>query len=41
MGWFVDYNDLIIFFELFKDKDGGNNDIGWESVEYKKLLNEF
>lgn len=40
MGWLADYNDPITFLELFKDKDGGNNDTGWESAEYKKLLNE-
>lgn len=40
MGWLADYNDPSTFLELFKDKDGGNNDTGWESAEFKKLLNE-
>ncbi len=40
MGWLADYNDPITFLELFKDKEGGNNDTGWENAEFKKLLND-
>ena len=25
---------------MFKDKDGGNNDTGWENPQYKELLNQ-
>lgn len=35
-----DFNDPVNFLELYKDKDGGNNDTGWESKEYKQLLND-
>lgn len=40
MGWRGDFNDPINFLELFRDKDGGNNDTGWENPEFKKLLNQ-
>ncbi|MGM0757054.1 peptide ABC transporter substrate-binding protein [Bacillus zhangzhouensis] len=40
MGWLGDFNDPVNFLELYKDKDGGNNDTGWESKEYKQLLND-
>ncbi|MFB3929908.1 MULTISPECIES: peptide ABC transporter substrate-binding protein [Bacillus amyloliquefaciens group] len=43
MGWlgdFNDFNDPINFLELFRDKEGGNNDTGWEDPEFKKLLNQ-
>lgn len=39
MGWLGDFNDPINFLELFRDKEGGNNDTGWEDPEFKKLLN--
>ncbi|ANS37867.1 peptide ABC transporter substrate-binding protein [Bacillus velezensis] len=40
MGWLGDFNDPINFLELFRDKEGGNNDTGWEDPEFKKLLNQ-
>ncbi|MFJ5963787.1 peptide ABC transporter substrate-binding protein [Bacillus sp. NPDC093026] len=40
MGWLGDFNDPVNFLELYKDKDGGNNDTGWENKEYQKLLND-
>lgn len=40
MGWLGDFNDPINFLELFRDKNGGNNDTGWENPEFKKLLNQ-
>ncbi|MED1722363.1 peptide ABC transporter substrate-binding protein [Brevibacillus parabrevis] len=39
-GWLADFNDPINFLEMFKDKDGGNNDTGWENPQYKELLNQ-
>ncbi|PLR97614.1 peptide ABC transporter substrate-binding protein [Bacillus sp. T33-2] len=38
MGWLGDFNDPINFLELFRDKDGGNNDTKWEHPEFKQLL---
>ncbi|NMD70794.1 peptide ABC transporter substrate-binding protein [Bacillus sp. DNRA2] len=38
LGWLGDFNDAINFLELYRDKDGGNNDTGWESQEFKDLL---
>lgn len=40
MGWLADFNDAINFLEMFRDKEGGNNDTGWEDPEFKKLLNQ-
>ncbi|MGG1227130.1 oligopeptide ABC transporter substrate-binding protein OppA [Bacillus sp. PK3-037] len=40
MGWLADFNDPMNFLEMFRDKDGGNNDTGWENPEFKKLLNQ-
>lgn len=40
MGWLGDFNDPINFLELFKDKQGGNNDTLWENAKYKELLNQ-
>jgi oligopeptide transport system substrate-binding protein len=40
MGWLGDFNDPINFLELYRDKDGGNNDTKWENAEFKKLLND-
>ncbi|WP_431809472.1 peptide ABC transporter substrate-binding protein [Brevibacillus agri] len=39
-GWLADFNDPINFLEMFKDKNGGNNDTGWEHPKYKELLNQ-
>ncbi|WP_174730898.1 peptide ABC transporter substrate-binding protein [Mesobacillus harenae] len=38
MGWLGDFNDPINFLELYRDKDGGNNDTNWEHPEFKQLL---
>ncbi|WAA11866.1 peptide ABC transporter substrate-binding protein [Fervidibacillus halotolerans] len=38
MGWLGDFNDPINFLELFREKDGGNNDTRWENAEFKQLL---
>lgn len=38
MGWSGDFNDPINFLELFRDKEGGNNDTNWENPKYKQLL---
>jgi oligopeptide transport system substrate-binding protein len=38
MGWLGDFNDPINFLELFREKNGGNNDTFWEHPEFKKLL---
>ncbi|MGE5702658.1 MAG: peptide ABC transporter substrate-binding protein [Clostridia bacterium] len=40
MGWLADYNDPLTFLDLFKDKDGGNNDTRWENPKYKEALNK-
>jgi oligopeptide transport system substrate-binding protein len=39
-GWLGDFNDPINFLEMFKEKDGGNNDTRWENPKYKELLNQ-
>ncbi|WP_147533240.1 peptide ABC transporter substrate-binding protein [Bacillus marasmi] len=38
MGWLGDFNDAINFLELYRDKEGGNNDTNWENAEFKQLL---
>lgn len=38
MGWLGDFNDPINFLELYRDKNGGNNDTRWENPQFKKLL---
>ncbi|MGE5704580.1 MAG: peptide ABC transporter substrate-binding protein [Clostridia bacterium] len=40
MGWLGDFNDPINFLELYKEKDGGNNDTRWENPKFKELLNQ-
>ncbi|MFD2371846.1 peptide ABC transporter substrate-binding protein [Brevibacillus sp. GCM10020057] len=40
MGWLGDFNDPINFLELYKDKNGGNNDTRWENPKFKELLNK-
>ncbi len=40
MGWLGDFNDPINFLELYKDKEGGNNDTNWEHPKFKELLNQ-
>lgn len=39
-GWLGDFNDPINFLELYKDKNGGNNDTRWENAKFKDLLNK-
>jgi oligopeptide transport system substrate-binding protein len=39
-GWTGDFNDPINFLELFKHKNGGNNDTNWENPKYQELLNK-
>ncbi|MEZ5302983.1 MAG: peptide ABC transporter substrate-binding protein [Verrucomicrobiales bacterium] len=36
-GWNADYHDPFTFLSMFV-KDGGNNNTGWSSEEYEKLL---
>jgi len=36
--WFGNYNDPIDFLEVFKYKNGGGNNTGWEDLEYIDLL---
>ncbi|MBM7702568.1 peptide ABC transporter substrate-binding protein [Metabacillus iocasae] len=38
MGWIGDFNDPITFLELFREKDGGNNNTYWENAKYQELL---
>lgn len=40
MGWLADYDDPFNYLELYKDKDGGNNDTNWENPKYKALLDQ-
>ncbi|MGG4444581.1 peptide ABC transporter substrate-binding protein [Brevibacillus fortis] len=41
MGWISDFNyDPVGFLELFKDRDGFNNNTGWENNKYQELLNQ-
>lgn len=38
-SWTADFNDPINFLEVFKYKDGGTNNTGWENAQYIDLLN--
>ncbi|WP_134685663.1 peptide ABC transporter substrate-binding protein [Brevibacillus migulae] len=38
MGWNADFNDPINYMEMYRDKDGGNNDTRWENARYKELI---
>ncbi|MGO0060308.1 peptide ABC transporter substrate-binding protein [Brevibacillus fluminis] len=40
IGWIPDFNDAINYAEVFKDKNGGNNDTRWENPRYKELVNQ-
>lgn len=40
MGWTGKYNDATTYLDMYRTKDVGNNDTGWESEEYKALLDE-
>ncbi|QQE74856.1 peptide ABC transporter substrate-binding protein [Brevibacillus composti] len=39
-SWSGDFNDPINFLELFKFKNGGNNDTRWENAKFQELLNQ-
>ncbi|MCM3079954.1 peptide ABC transporter substrate-binding protein [Brevibacillus invocatus] len=39
-GWMADFNDPITFLEIFRDKEVGNNDTGWENARYEALLRQ-
>ncbi|CAM5780473.1 peptide ABC transporter substrate-binding protein [Brevibacillus borstelensis] len=39
-SWSGDFNDPINFLELFKFKNGGNNDTKWENPKFQELLNQ-
>jgi len=38
LGWNADFNDPINYMEMYRDKDGGNNDTRWENARYKELI---
>jgi oligopeptide transport system substrate-binding protein len=38
-SWIADFNDPINFLEVFKFRDSGTNNTGWEDPEYISLLN--
>ncbi|CAM5780468.1 peptide ABC transporter substrate-binding protein [Brevibacillus borstelensis] len=40
IGWSADFNDPINYMEMYRDKDGGNNDTGWENARYKQLIRQ-
>ncbi|MEJ8547582.1 peptide ABC transporter substrate-binding protein [Brevibacillus borstelensis] len=40
IGWSADFNDPINYMEMYRDRDGGNNDTGWENARYKELINK-
>jgi oligopeptide transport system substrate-binding protein len=39
-SWLADFTDPINFLEVFKSKDNGTNNTGWESASYFSLLEE-
>ena len=40
LGWAADYNDAASFLDMYRKVDTGNNDTGWESEEFKTLIDE-
>lgn len=40
LGWTGKYNDATTYLDMYKTADVGNNDTGWESEEYRNLLDE-
>ena len=40
LGWLSDYNDPISFLDMYYSATGGNNDTGWENLEFQKLLDQ-
>jgi len=39
-GWLADFNDAVNFLDLFKHKEGSNNDTNWENPQFQELLNK-
>ncbi|MEJ8547581.1 peptide ABC transporter substrate-binding protein [Brevibacillus borstelensis] len=39
-SWSGDFNDPVNFLELFKFKNGGNNQTKWENPKFQELLNQ-
>lgn len=39
-GWLADFNDPVTFLEIFRSKEVGNNDTGWENARYEALLRQ-
>lgn len=39
-SWVADFSDPINFLEVFKSKENGTNNTGWENSEYIDLLNQ-
>ncbi len=39
-SWIADFNDPINFLEVFKSKNIGTNNTGWESINYTKAIEE-
>lgn len=37
-SWYADFLDPISFLEVFKEKNNGTNNTGWENPRYKELL---
>lgn len=40
LGWAGDYNDAATFLDMFRTVDSGNNDTGWESAEFRDLMDQ-
>ena len=40
LGWAADYNDAASFLDMYRTVDTGNNDTGWESEEFKNVLDQ-
>lgn len=39
-SWFADYHDASNYLEVFKYKNNGTNNTGWENTQYIELLNQ-
>lgn len=39
-AWSADFNDPVNFLELFKDKNGGNNDADYDNRKFRELINQ-
>jgi oligopeptide transport system substrate-binding protein len=40
-AWIADYNDPIVFLEVFKDKETGTNNTNWENSDYKNAMHHI